>query len=211
MAHELLERFRLDEEFALDVLDLALRKFATTDQAQELEVVLAEGGSAWKVALEESGDARLERRVPGPAAETIDLVASDSGRTAQHLDLAWRKLFGRDPDTSGSYREAVRAVEVAAKPLFTPDDSRATLGKIIRAIRDKPEKWELGLDGSSALQVAEMADLIWRGQKDRHGTDDPEAPLAVSREEADAALFLAIALARLLTNGTVKATEPRGA
>ena len=59
------------------------------------------------------------------------------------------------------------------------------------------------LDHCDATNIADMADMLWRGQTDRHGTDEPGAPLTVSLSEADAAFHIALALAQLFGGGLI--------
>jgi len=202
----LIEQMVGDRELALDVLDFCVQHLASEDYANELGATLAIGGSEW--AVSEAGDEgpQLLRRTIGPMQEAIENIHPSSERAHHHLSTAWRKLVGRDADPSAAYREAIRAVEVVAKPVVIPNDSNATLGKIIAAIRSKPEKWEVALDKALPEQVADMADLIWKGQQDRHGTDNPEAPLNVSQEEADAAVHIAVPLVRLFASGGFRRT-----
>jgi len=105
---------------------------------EELDLMLARDGSARTVGEDEAGRPCLQRRVD----ETSEAIAKDSvskhGNAASHLRAAWHKVYGRKPDASGACREAVRAVEAAAKPVVTPNDPIATLGKMIKAMRDKP-------------------------------------------------------------------------
>jgi hypothetical protein len=115
---------------------------------------------------------------------------------------AWNKIAGRQPDPSGAYREAVRAVEAAAKPVVLPDAARATLGTMIAAMRDKPEKWTTSL--GSVDDVRNMMQLLWTNQSDRHGTDDEDAPMNVTPEEADGAVHLALTLTRFFAAGQVR-------
>jgi hypothetical protein len=133
----------------------------------------------------------------------MDAVESDNERAHHHLRVAWGELMGRDPDPSNAYREAVRAVEAAAKPVLSPDNPRATLGTMIGALRDMPEKWRVGLEHGEPTQVLGMCQLLWKGQIDRHGSDDADARLNVSQEEADSAFYLGVALVRLFTSGAV--------
>jgi len=149
----------------------------------------------------------LVRRV---ADETAAVVAalSAQGRAGDHLGLAWRAAFRRHPDPSTSYRESIRAVEVAAIPVVSPNNTKATLGTVIADIRNDPTKWVVDLHGSSATEQVEavrgMLELLWKGQSDRHGTPDPNAPLSVSQEQAEAAIHLAIALVRWFGGGVVR-------
>lgn len=136
-----------DREFALDVLDFLVQHIASEDYSDELNTKLTIGGSVWEVTKTGDDGSRLARRTIGPVQETIDYIRPSSERAHHHLSAAWQKLVGRSPDPSAAYREAIRAVEAVAKPVVTPNDPSATLGKIIAAIRDKPEKWEVALGG----------------------------------------------------------------
>jgi len=200
----LIELMHRDREFALDVLDFFVQQVASLAYSDKLGETLTLGGSEWEVAPVGEAGRQLSKRVIGPVRESIEELRTYSERAHHHLSRAWERLVGRQPDPSTAYREAIRAIEVVAKPVVTPHDENATLGKVIRALRDKPEKWETVLDKSSPLQVADLADLIWRGQLDRHGTDEPSAPLNVSQEEADAAVHLAVPLVRLFVSGGIR-------
>lgn len=196
-------RMHEDREFALDVVDFYVQ-VAKPEYADKLRLPLAIGGSEWEVVEGSEGRRMLARRTTGPIRQTIDAIKTDSQRAHAHLTTAWAKLTGRDPDPSAAYSAAIRAVEAVARPVVSPDNDRATLGTIIRDLRAKPEKWIVTLDKATAAEVADVADMIWRGQTDRHGTDDPGAPLAVTHAEADAAVHLAIPLTRMFAGGLVR-------
>jgi hypothetical protein len=209
---DMIDRTARDETFALDVVDFALFHLhglvsdssSTISTANRLGTLLHAGGSVWEVvALPDEGRPRfqLSRRAVGPVREAImELPAST--RAHQHLVGAWNRLSGRSPDESSGYREAVRAVEAAAKPIILPTNDRATLGTMIAAMRDKPEKWETTL--GSVDDVRRLMEVVWIGQLDRHGTDDETVPLNVSPEEADAAFAVCLTLARLFVGGHVR-------
>jgi hypothetical protein len=117
---------------------------------------------------------------------------------------------GETPNPSSAYRNGVRAVEAAAIPVVLPADTTATLGKMIKAMRDAPSKWEAALGGDrkdGVAAVVEMMDLLWKGQHDRHGFVEDDRPLEVSQEEAEFAVALAVTLVQLLTNGGVRRRE----
>ncbi|HXW59445.1 MAG TPA: hypothetical protein VEJ23_08205 [Solirubrobacteraceae bacterium] len=194
-----------NDTFGLDFLDFLLAKVHLPDCASDLNAVLTSAGSAWEVRpAEPPRGYELVQRAIGPVAEAIEEIRPASARAHAHLMTAWSKLMGRNPDPSAAYREGIRAVEVAAAPVVTPDDTLATLGKIIQALRDKPEKWTVDLVEATPRQVTEMAAMIWQSQFDRHGTRDESVPLNVSQEQADAAVHVAIALVRLFAGGHVR-------
>jgi hypothetical protein len=79
---------------------------------------------------------------------------------------------------------------------------------VVRALQDKPAKWEVILERGTVEQVAGMADALWTSQLDRHGTPDESVPLHASQAEADAAVYLAITLVRVLTSGAIHRVWP---
>jgi hypothetical protein len=188
-----------DDEMALDVVDYFLQRDPhLLTPRDEMNRILEMGGSAWEV----SDDAGLQRRAVGPISEVIASTASENERVASHLKASWQKLVGRDPDPSGAYREAVRSVEVAAKRVVSPDNQRATLGTMIHDLENKPSNWDTVLCGGIEL-VIDQARSLWKGQRDRHGTDDESVPLNVSQAEADAAFHQALSLSRLFAGGGI--------
>lgn len=206
--NDLIKRMRDDDEFALDVLDWMVhnhRYFSAGHQSQEwvdeLGQLLNQGGSAWEVVTVEYMSHQLIRRVVGPVVEVLEQTASDATRAHGHLSAAWSKLMGRGPDPSGAYREAVKAVEAVAKPVVLPKDDRATMGLMIAAMRDKPAKWSTTLGTVDGVRA--QMEAVWTGQFDRHGTDDEDAPLNVSQEEADAAFSICLNLVRQFAGGHI--------
>jgi hypothetical protein len=207
-ADDLLGRMDRDPEFALDVIDYLLGHLPRATEgegnpyalAAELNAALA-GGSAWEVAEVGRGTYSLQRRAVGPVREVIAELPPSS-RARQHLTTAWNRLVGRSPDASTAYREAIRAVEAVAKPVVLPTNDRATLGTMIAAMRDKPEKWATTL--GTVEDVRRTMELVWTSQLDRHGTDDESVPLHVTQDQADAAVHLCIALVRLFAGGHVR-------
>jgi hypothetical protein len=198
-----------DGEFGLDLLDFLLGNVPRArSRAAELNAILIRAGSAWEVqaGTKVAGVPNLElvRRAIGPVADAIADTRSLNQRAHAHLVAAWGKLMGRNPDPSGAYREAIRAVEVVAVPVVAPNDASATLGKIIGELKSAPARWTVDLAEATPEQVTGMAAMIWQSQFDRHGTPDESVPLNVSQEQADAAVHVAIALVRLFAGGHIK-------
>jgi hypothetical protein len=205
--NSVLSRLEEDDELTLNVIDFLLALKATKPAANDLHAILILGGSEWEVSQtheDQFGKFQLTRRTLGPVRESIDKIRSDSQRAHHHLVVAWGKLAGRNPDPSTAYREAVRAVEAVAKPVISPNNKKATLGTLIGDLRSTPARWTVTLESADSNQVADLAAMIWTSQLDRHGTDDESAPLSVSQEEADAALYLALGLVRLFSGGHIK-------
>jgi len=124
----LMTRMFEDQAFSLDVIDYVLRECEPgTEAAFNMNAILTLGGSVWEVQpVEIQGGQRcqLGQRAIGPVAEAIESVHTINERAHAHLLAAWGKLMGRNPDPSGAYREAVRAVEVVAGPVVKPGDSK---------------------------------------------------------------------------------------
>lgn len=141
-------------------------------------MMLDQARSAWKVAGRgsEAGQGfALERRVPEPMADAAR-EAFRAPRAEDHLRKAW--------------------------------GAAGVLGKMVVALRDAPSKWELVFGGSPAIgqveAVRHMADLLWTGQTDRHGSDDPQTSIPVTQEQAEAAVHLAVLLVQLFATGAVR-------
>jgi len=129
------------------------------------------------------------------------------GRAGEHLARAWVATYGRTGNPSEGYRESIKAVEAAAKPVVSPANDRATLGTVIADIRNDPTKWTIDLHSPTPTdqmpQVQGMLELLWKGQSNRDGTPDADAPLSVTQEQAEAALHLAMTLVQWFTSGVV--------
>ena len=172
---------------------------------ETLERLLRLGGSAWTVYARD-GDRGLERRVPQGVQAAANAVMTGGTRAGERLATAWHEAFGMNPDPSKAYAEAVKAVEDAAIPVVVPKQDNATLGHVIGRLRNDGN-WSLPLSredpaAPSSETVLRMCQGLWKGHHDRHG-GDPNAPKAVSPEEAEAALFVAVPLVQWFTSGAV--------
>jgi hypothetical protein len=197
-----------DETLFLDVVDALLDDIyappsGRSGTADRLERALLEGGSAWRVARRR-GRYRLERRVDETVTAAAEGAMDAPGAAGAHLAKAWTEAYGRSPDPSAAYGHAVKAVEAAAKPVVLPADDKATLGKMVPALRDKPQKWDVVLaaapDFDRVAVVRLMAELLLQGQTDRHGEPDQ---VPVEQEQAEAAVHLAALLVRWFTAGAI--------
>jgi len=212
-----------DQELFLDVVDLLLSDldpgqdtydengvYQPNQDAQEVTALtrmFSEAGSLWKVAAISDRHVGLVRRMPHEVEAAAEQVMGKGDKAAQHLRLAWSAVYGRHPDAGKGYQEAIRAIEVATIPVVLPASTAGTLGKVIAALRDKPSKWAVGLNHPDperqVLILADMLDLVWKGQSDRHGDPDPNTPLSVTLEQAQTAVHLAVTMVQWLTTGVV--------
>lgn len=220
---ELQKQVSHDQELFLDVVDFLLSEFhpwqdmydengvyQPNQDAQEVAALtrmFSEAGSLWKVAAISDRHVGLVRRMPHEVEAVAEQVMDKGDKAAQHLRLAWSAVYGRHPDTGKGYREAIRAMEVVTIPVVLPASTVGTLGKVIATLRDKPSKWAVGLNHPDperqVLILADMLDLVWKGQSDRHGDPDPDAPLSVTQEQAEAAVHLAVTVVQWFTRGVV--------
>jgi hypothetical protein len=170
-------------------------------QVDALEQMLKEGGSAWGVS--KVGTPHLERRVLEAVLAAAEEVMTGSGEAGKLLAEAWRELYGMNPDASEAYRHAVRAIEAAAHETVIPESPKATLGTMISAMRDKPEKWVVTTEGNHPVEtIVEMMETVWTGETDRHGEKGGVKKLVDGA--AELAVQLAVALVGLFAGGAVK-------
>jgi hypothetical protein len=190
-----------DSMLFLDVVEYLSVAVASKAQREALEVLLQEGGSKFRVRLD---DGYLENRVL-PTVTTSSERAFEQGTAGALLQHAWQAAFARSPNPSDAYRHAVRAVEAASKDVVVPKNDRATLGTITAALRDGRSKFRLSFPVDTTVDPIDvllgMMQLLWTNQYDRHVTDD--APLHVSQEEAEGAVVLAVTLVQWFSTGQV--------
>jgi hypothetical protein len=172
-----------DRALAVKVLDYALGEMMLGYDAQgsepaveELHRALQQAGANYVVVQPDPYWVRyrLERRTIPAAAAAARAQTSLSGNASDHLGKAWGAAFGREPNSSAAYSEAVKAVGAAAIPVVLPNDPLATLGKVVGELRANPQKYAVVFSkgaspakGStlSALEVViALADSLWSNQ-----------------------------------------------
>lgn len=139
-----------DSERYLSAIDYLLHLGVAEERARELQEILSGGGSAWRVVNVEQSAYQLQRRLVDGVEEAIEEPAR-TGRPGELLRKALGAAYGQHPEPSTAYREAVRAVEAAAKPIVTPSDGLATLGRMIGEMRAAPERFSVALTGDEGI------------------------------------------------------------
>ena len=184
----------------LNMADWLLRTDESRDyehpRVKRLEQMLDEGGSAWRVAPD--GKSLIERTLDAEHA-AVELAAQGDDQIAVDINAAWNAAWRREePSAVEAYTAAVKAIEGALAPIVTPDDPKPSLGKIIPALRDKPEKWDTRFRGVETVEaLTAMLDEVWRSQH-RHGGG---AGVSNTLDEARDAVSIAVAVVGLCRRG----------
>lgn len=191
-----------DRALLLDAVDVALG-WAKEADAGFLEHTLMVARSGYRVGRDESGGYELQLRQSQEMTRLIETEANQPGRAAEHLRTAWSRCFGRDPDPKGACREAVEAVEVAAKPVVSPRNARTTLGTLCRDMKADLSKWETDFDFEGSVEIVlGMMEMIWNRGHNRHG--DASAPLDVPQEAAEMMVQTAVLLVGWFRSGRIR-------
>lgn len=175
-----------------------------------LQDMLTLAGSSYRV-----NDARtgLELRIDETAQQALSSTlaaaqTAQSGSAAEHLATAWRCAYGRDPDPSKAYSEAIKAVESASQSVIEPSNAKATLGSMLGVIRNSPQKFSTAIPAPGQENdielVSAMMQRLWKGQTARHGSQNPTR--FETQREAEMAVHLAATLVQWFAAGLVQRT-----
>jgi hypothetical protein len=179
--------------------------FEGRGEVSELRQILLEAGSAWDVGIR-MGKRGLLRRVPDGVAVAVE-AAINHPNGGKKLAEAWEAAYGVYPDPSKAYSMAVKAVEDAAIPVVCPNDRTATLGKVIGIANSGTWKLpHLREDANAPTHdvLLGMMRTLWTGQHDRHGGPSAVGVPAVTQDEAESAVMIAVTLVGLFETGKVQ-------
>lgn len=171
-----------------------------------LKTYLLQSGSAYTVEAADRGRSCLVKRVPDGVQDAANAVFAQPN-AGRRLAMAWEAAFGVNPDPTKAYSLAVKAVEDAAIPVICPSDSCATLGRVIGQVNTGTWKLpHLREDPNVTTHdvLVGMMKTLWVGQHDRHGGPSSVGVPAVSPEEAESAVLLALTLVGWLETGKVQ-------
>jgi len=177
------------------------------DIVEPLDDALELGGSAWRVNAQLDGlERRLDEIVHDAADQATDAAAPEP---ATHLRNAWSATYGRNPDPTTAYSEAVKAVEAAACPLVLPKSTaagKATLGNVLGELKGgQRNSWALAIDGKNSGAIdplIAMMELLWNGQVARHAAATHSRPMR--QDEAEMAVHLAATLVHWLSTNAMR-------
>ncbi|GLP75686.1 hypothetical protein TUM20983_27960 [Mycobacterium antarcticum] len=204
VGNALLNKAASDEEFCLDLVDVALLFWGQrTSCASELENILTFAGSVWTVASDRD---RLQLAVDESAQATYEAAVAPQDEASTQLAEAWAKAFGRTIDPSDAWDHAIKAVEVVLIPVVCPNNSKATLGSVIGilAASQTGPSWKMVLPtGTLNYEVdslVSMLRMIWPNP-DRHGAAAPAH--TPTKGEAQAVVSLAATLVQWARQGWI--------
>ena len=201
-----LEETGHDQYTALDVIDWLLGH--SYGQADALEYILKSAGHVLRVSPDGN---RLVERIDPTLWDEYEQVTQLDDQASQYMQEAWALAFGREPNLSDAWGRAIKAIETLLKPIVSPRDVRATLGKMISALRQSPDKWECKLpdrvynvngeiNSKRGIEVFIDALATIGYQPDRHGSDQPQD---IDEATARSILFLATTVVGWLRYGAL--------
>jgi len=211
----------LDEADLLDWIDGSLKVNADKHRehglpnssfqsdTRELQTLLTEGHSIWRVSDSLDGLERRQDSTVTAAAHRASDAAISSGRiaAAERLQNAWRHAYGLHPEPSRAFGEAILAVEAVAVPAIIPNEAGAHLGHVYGQLRTQSHLYELAITDKSGAPasvqpVTELVALLWHGHTDRHEGNVPSIP--ISQEAAEMAVHAAATLVQWFASGVVR-------
>jgi hypothetical protein len=216
--------FTANTDYALDILQAAVEiaeikerksswesKTITHSNINGLNDILIKGGSKWHIVVDGS-KARMESRVDSSTISAFKKLANDDADFSKYLKIAWEDCFGRSPDLSGAYSNAIKAVEAATWRVITPNNMKATLGTMLNDFKLQSEagKFNVGFkdkDASATFDTAHsIMQRLWKSQTDRHATGDYSNP---SQLEAESAVYMSITICQMFTSGLISRKKPK--
>lgn len=173
-----------------------------SEQVRKLNDDLEEARSIFVARPDSRGSFELQKRVSPEWDHMLDEIMSHGDKCSQFITRAWAKAFGRNLDPNGACFDAVSAIEIIARPIVLPNEPKAALGKIAKALLDKPEKWTTELEGEDAIAtISSMMNLVWTSHF-RHGNEDQ--PIEVSQRAAEMIVQLALITVQWFRLGQIK-------
>jgi hypothetical protein len=177
---------------------------SSEDGNDDLERILRNGGSKWKVGTRNEMPG-LENRVPQGVQDAADRAMARPGDAGRLLSDAWHATYGMNPKADLGYSKSIEAVEAVVLPRVTPKDGTATLSKAIGQMRTDGD-WTMPFikehpENPTQDVVLGMMQALWSGHSDRH----PGSPNSVesTQEATEAAVSLAVTLVNLFANGGI--------
>lgn len=186
-----------DSTLLLDAFDFSLGLLSEDVLEHRRKVLLInaqlmEARFAFHIAPDGKGSFEVQRRVTDEFNTFISSSTTFNDRASEHLRRALSLIYGKNPDPNSACMEAVRAIEVVARPIVAPRADSMRLGLMIKQIEGQPEKWvtDLVQDGDVQVFVSLMRWVLLSHY--RHG--DESQPVAPSKATAEMVVQLAVLL-----------------
>lgn len=199
-----------NEDHWLDALDFLLHHQVINPE--DVRSILDRAGH--ELTVSPNGRSLTERVEPA-TAEAFHVATAPADVASAHLNEAWTLTFGRDPRPGDGWAYAIKAVEALLFPIVAPGDAKATLGKSLGVLRDKPDSFVCTLPsrtyGPSGQETVKSGlefltdTLATIGyQPGRHGSDElSQADPAVARSM----VLLATTVVSWLRDGVLRRTS----
>ena len=151
-----------------------------------------------------NGSIGLVERIAEGEQSSVDRLVTSAGTAGALLQQSFSAAYGLQTNAGEAYKMAVKAVETVAHLTIEPNNRGATLGTMLKVMRNAPIKWTLPLEeradhahGNEELLIS-MTQSIWDGQEDRHRDGKVEL------SEARAAFHSAVTLVGWFHDGLVQ-------
>lgn len=202
-------RTKLVDAFDLVPSELSVDGYGHAQLSAKLNRDLDEARSEFVIRQNLEGKYELQQITDPITTSILDEVLQGKDRASHLMSQAWSKLYSRSPDPTAAVLDAVKALEVISAPIVTPGDLEPTLGKIVKCLQAKPEKWH-GVCGGVLLveRIANDLDFIWTHQRgSRHGHPDKE--IDIPSEVAEVLLQMALCNFELLRRDAIQLLDVR--
>ena len=205
-----LEETGHDQYTALDVIDWLLGH--SYGQADALEFILKSAGHVLRVSPDGN---RLVERIDPALWDEYEQVTQLDDQASQYMQEAWTLAFEREPNLSDAWGRTIKAIETLLKPIVSPKNKKATIGRMTSEVRQAPDKWECKLPDREyksngeinvkpGIEVFIDALATIGYQPDRHGSDQPQD---VDEATARSVLFLATTVVGWLRDGILRTID----
>ncbi|MBF1032906.1 MAG: hypothetical protein HXL00_04145 [Candidatus Nanosynbacter sp.] len=199
-----------DESRALDVIDWLLGH--GFGHAQPLEHILKSAGHVLRVSPDGS---RLVERIDPALWDEYEQVTQPDDQASQYMQEAWAPAFGRNPNVGDAWSKAIKAIETLLKPIVSTKNDKATIGSMVSALRQSPDKWKCKLpdreyksNGKINVKpgIEVFIDVLATigYQPDRHDSDQPQE---TDETTARSILFLATTVIGWLRDGMLRTID----
>ena len=166
-------------DFALQNLEIGYHFQSGAGAVREPDRALRQAGADYEVVPLEPNSAHHGFSA-GPRLRRPLLFRPRKRSGTTHLNISLtrgRRLMARAQTQSWLDSEAVKAVEAAAIPIVLPNDSLATLGKVVGQLRATPQKYA-AVFKRDTRDIDRFQPLARRGRHGvgRHAVGEPDRP-----------------------------------